>query len=52
MAMCDGRNENKHSTVLDMVDGALHRFEYVGIGWIDEGVATKGDRARYPRVKG
>lgn len=48
IAMCDGRGETTHSTVIQ--NG--RRMHYVGIGWIDEGPATPEDRKKYPVVKG
>lgn len=47
IAMCDGRGETTHDTVIQ--DG--RRMHYVGIGWIDEGPATPEDRKKYPTVK-
>jgi hypothetical protein len=47
IAMCDGRNEKKHPTVIQ--DG--RRMHYVGIGWVDEGPAEKEDYYKYPEVK-
>lgn len=46
IAMCDGRNEMKHPTVIH--DGC--RKHFVGIGWVNEGPATKTDRLKYPEV--
>lgn len=48
IAMCDGRGETTHSTVIQ--DG--RRMHYVGIGWIDDGPATPEDRKKYPTVQG
>lgn len=39
-------NENKFSKVID--DGVLK--EWVGIGWIDCGRATKAQRQQFPKV--
>jgi hypothetical protein len=47
LAMCDGRNESKHPTIIQ--DG--RRLHYVGIGWIDEGLATTADYRKFPEVK-
>lgn len=48
IAMCDGRNEANHPTVIQ--EGRV--MQYVGIGWVDEGPATKEDYLKYPEVKG
>lgn len=47
VAMCDGRGEKTHSTVIQ--DG--RKMHYVGIGWIDEGPASDADKKKYPTVK-
>lgn len=47
LAMCDGRGEKTHSTVIQ--DG--RKMHYVGIGWVDEGPATKEDLKKYPTVE-
>jgi hypothetical protein len=39
-------NEKKHTTVID--NGDLK--EWVGIGWINEGRATRQDRNKFPVV--
>lgn len=40
-------NEKKYSIVI--IDGILK--EWVGIGWVDEGRATKSDKIKYPTVE-
>lgn len=32
-----------------VIDGG-HVYQYVGIGWVDEGEATEADRKKYPVV--
>jgi hypothetical protein len=40
-------NENRHSKVIQ--DGRL--LQWVGIGWVDLGEATKEDYSNYPEVE-
>jgi len=47
IAMCDGRNETKHSKVI--MRGRV--MQYVGIGWVDEGPASPQDTRKYPVVE-
>lgn len=46
MAARDDRGAPNYDTVIDH----CHLMHYVGIGWVDEGRAQKGDYAKYPTV--